>query len=429
MNCKSSTLLKPILLFFLLCSPYSLFCQNYISIAGKVVDSTTHKPLPYCTVKIEGTTQGIISNSKGIFQLIVPDSLRNKNLSFSFMGYNTRCIRISSLKKKNNLIALSSHKIPIKEVIVRQTTPEMIIRKAIRKIKDNYPDKAFRSNGYYREVLKENGQYVQYMEAYLETYNFAYPDTNQCQVRVVEAQTREDLQSIQFMQKEVKSRYKRIEKKAKRKGKEVEELDAATLKILFGGPHRILGTDPVRYRFYALDSSKMKKFSYTFEKDEVMDGHELYAIAFRSKRKIDYMKFSGLIYIDKETYAIVKLSMNGKFIMPVLAKPFLQAAGLSIEIPILKIDHEYASQNNKWYLHKSILTGDSYFAKQRIAKDNEYSHFEIIHAFVSTEARFENVAPIPKEQRLEHKSFSELIKEYNPEFWSTHNKIAIESIK
>jgi hypothetical protein len=305
----------------------------------------------------------------------------------------------------------------------------MIIKMAIRRIKYNYPTEPYRSNGYYREILKENGNYNQYLEAYLNTYNFSYLDTNQSQVKIVEAQKRDDLQSIQFMQKEVKNRYKRMKKRAKRKGEEVEDLDVASLNLLFGGPHRILGTDPIRYRFYALDSIKMKKVTYTFEKDEMLDGHELYTIAFKAKRKIDYIKFSGTIYIDKESYAIVKLSMNGKFILPIIAKPLLQAAGLSIEIPNLIIDHQYNSKNNKWYLHKSILRGDGYFAKHRIAKENENSHFEIEHAFVSTEAKFEHVRPIPKDEQLIHISFSELLKAYNSDFWSTHNKIAIESIK
>ncbi len=408
---------------------WHVYSQIYNQVNGRVIDSISHEPLSYSTIRIEGTTQGIISNEEGYFQIIVPDSLKNQNLCISYMGYNSYQTSISSLQNKSNVIEMSQSKIAIKEVIIRQNTPEAIIKMAIKRIKDNYPVQPYRSNGYYREILKENGNNIQYLEAYLNTYNFSYLDTNTSQVKVVEAQRRNDLQSIQFMQKEVKNRYKRIKKKAEKKGEEVEDLDVATLKLLFGGPHRILGTDPIRYRFYALDSTKMKKFNYTFEKDQVLDGHELYAIAFKAKQKIDYIKFSGTVYIDKKSYAIVELSMNGKFIMPFYAKPFLQAAGLSIEIPNLKINHQFSSENNIWYLHKSILRGDSYFAKQRIGKKNEYSHFEIEHAFVSTEAKFDNVKPIPKDEQLIHKSFSELLKEYNPEFWSTHNKIAIESIK
>jgi hypothetical protein len=406
-----------------------VYCQNYVQITGKIVDSASHQPLAYSTIKVENTTQGIISNKGGYFQILVPDSLLNSNLCVSYLGYNSYKQRISTLMNKSNIIKLPQSSFAINEVIIRRITPEMIIKMAIRRIKDNYPIEPYRSNGYYREILKENGNYVQYLEAYINTYNFSYLDTTESQVKVIQAQKRDDLQSIQFMQKEVKNRYKRIEKRAKKKGEEVEDLDIATLNLLFGGPHRILGTDPIRYRFFALDSTKMKKFTYTFEKDEMLDGNELFTIAFKAKRKIDYIKFSGTIYIDKESYAIVKLSMNGKFIMPIYAKPLLQAAGLSIEIPNLEIDHQYSSMNNKWYLHKSILRGDGYFAKQRIAKENENSHFEIEHAFVSTEAKFEHVGPIPKDEQLIHKSFSELLKEYDSEFWSTHNKIAIESIK
>ncbi len=406
-----------------------IYGQNYIQITGKVVDSAYLQPLAYSTIKIENTTKGIISNEAGYFQLLVPDSLKNGILSVSFLGYNTYRKNISALRNESNIIKLCRSRIPISELIIRQTTPETIIRMAIRRIEYNYPIQPYRSNGYYREILKENDNFVQYLEAYINTYNFSYLDTNQSQVKIVEAQQRDDLQSVQFMQKEVKNRYKRIKKRAEKKDEEIDDLDVATLKLLFGGPHRILGTDPIRYRFYVLDSTKMKKFIYTFGRDEILDGHELYSIVFTSKRKIDYMKFSGTVYIDKKSYAIVKLSMNGKFIMPILAKPFLQAAGLSIEIPNMKIDHQYSFENNKWYLHKSILTGDSYFGKYRIAKENESSHFEIEHAFVSTEAKFENIKPIPKDEQVIHKPLSELLKDYNPEFWSTHNKIAIESIK
>jgi len=299
------------------------YSQSYIQIKGVIVDSASNKPLPYSTIRIVGTTQGIISNEHGHFQILIPDSLKTSDLSVSYMGYNSFQASIRSLTGKSNIIKLSSSKIPIKEVIIRRQTPEAIIKMAIRRIKHNYPMEPFRSDGYYREILTENSEYIQYLEAYLNTYNFSYLDTSLSQVKVVEAQKRDDLQSIQFMQKEVEKRHKRMEKRAKKRGEEVEDLDVATLKILFGGPHRILGTDPIRYRFYALDSTKMKKFAYTFEKDQVFDGHELYSIAFKAKRKIDYIKFSGTVYIDKETYAIVKLSMNGKFVMPVYAKPFL----------------------------------------------------------------------------------------------------------
>ncbi|MEM6814928.1 MAG: TonB-dependent receptor [Bacteroidota bacterium] len=61
--------------------------KNNVSISGLIVDSASGEPLVGATVRIENTSIGAIADATGEFKLSIPDSLLDKRLQFSYVGF------------------------------------------------------------------------------------------------------------------------------------------------------------------------------------------------------------------------------------------------------------------------------------------------------------------------------------------------------
>lgn len=105
-------------LYFL--SLLSLNAQYRIS--GYLEDEQSGEKLFGATIVVEGTTTGTISNFYGYFSLPVKDS--QTNLSFSFVGYQTR--KISFGLKSDTSLTIKLSPSQLQEVIVESTREEAI---------------------------------------------------------------------------------------------------------------------------------------------------------------------------------------------------------------------------------------------------------------------------------------------------------------
>ena len=79
-----------ILIAALMCSV--AFAQN-ISVSGNVTDSSTGEPVPFASVHLEGTTQGVSSDNEGHYSISVP---HDGMLVFSSIGYKTQVVTVAS---------------------------------------------------------------------------------------------------------------------------------------------------------------------------------------------------------------------------------------------------------------------------------------------------------------------------------------------
>ena len=79
--------MKPFsILFFVLVIPFTGFSQTTGTITGKVTDSKTGEPLPFCNVFINNTTLSTVTDLDGNFNLPnVPEG--GVEVGFSFIGY------------------------------------------------------------------------------------------------------------------------------------------------------------------------------------------------------------------------------------------------------------------------------------------------------------------------------------------------------
>lgn len=60
--------------------------NQQIKVTGTVIDASTNEPLPGVNIVVEGTQQGVVTDSKGYYSIVVPSSA--SVLVFSYIGYN-----------------------------------------------------------------------------------------------------------------------------------------------------------------------------------------------------------------------------------------------------------------------------------------------------------------------------------------------------
>lgn len=114
-NKKMKTFIYLVLLIQI---PFSLNSQTF-KVSGKVTDSETKEGLPFTNVMVFGYSIGTTSDKEGHFELILDDSLKNKTLVFSFVGYNSVKMGINNIGTMP--ILLTPQQYEIGEVIVRAT--------------------------------------------------------------------------------------------------------------------------------------------------------------------------------------------------------------------------------------------------------------------------------------------------------------------
>jgi TonB-linked SusC/RagA family outer membrane protein len=84
------------------------------TVSGTVTDATDGSPLPGVSVVVTGMSVGTTSNAKGVYTLSVPASA--KTISFSYIGYTTRQVTLTTEATLNASLTASSNS--LQEVVV-----------------------------------------------------------------------------------------------------------------------------------------------------------------------------------------------------------------------------------------------------------------------------------------------------------------------
>src|ERR1035437_6932518 len=129
MDCRKTSLF--VFLFILMFTPWI----KGANIAGKVTDET-NQPLPFVSVYLQGTTQGVTSNKEGNYSIELPAG--NHDLVFQFIGYQKHgeIVRVESAEQKITLnVKMDPQPYEIAEVTVSANAEDPayeVMRKAIK---------------------------------------------------------------------------------------------------------------------------------------------------------------------------------------------------------------------------------------------------------------------------------------------------------
>ncbi len=151
--------------------------QN-LTISARIIDKETREPLPFASVGIMGKPIGTISNLNGEFDFHFPQQYRNEIFVISMLGYqNYEVPAWTLIESKDSEIALSKSTTILNTVVISDSLQGGdILRIALTRIEQNYPENPFLLEGFYRDLKKVGGTYVSLLEAAIKIYDDNYKE-------------------------------------------------------------------------------------------------------------------------------------------------------------------------------------------------------------------------------------------------------------
>jgi hypothetical protein len=168
-------------LFFLISSTF-LFSINYPLvycqqpyIRGNVIDSKTSEPVPFAALHLKNSQVGIYTNAEGDFRILNSPGFQSDSLIVTCIGFRRysmafsklRISEMNNLKLVHNIYSLNEVRISARKR--RILSPGIIIARALRNIKKNYPVEPFSYVSYYRDYQKDSINYLNLNEAIIQT--------------------------------------------------------------------------------------------------------------------------------------------------------------------------------------------------------------------------------------------------------------------
>ncbi len=298
-----------------------IYCQQPDYVRGKVIDSKTSKPVPFATIRLKNSLVGVISNAEGDFRILNNPGFQSDSLIVSCIGFYRLSVAFSdlettgmnNLKLVPNIYVLSEVRVTARK---RRLSPELIIARALRNIKNNYPFTQYSYVSYYRDYQKDSSNYLNLNEGIIQTLDkgFAFPsDSNRYRLLYFK-------KNMDLLTKNVTPYYDLPE---------TDHSDYWFKKI----PHAIVG-DQYGNEFFILlahdtfRNYNKRSFSYVhtlmmdFLKNHwfstpfgVYEGSTLlYRIDFSAKRKVTEDTYQGTIFIQPDDYSIHKLEYSGSYL-------------------------------------------------------------------------------------------------------------------
>ena len=151
------------------------FIAQESNLNGIVIDSESNIPIPYVDVYYSSNNKSTVTNNNGLFNIS-----KNKKLDdflvFSSFDYKSDSIQVRSIKS-NKSITIKLQKIKnsviLNEVVLKGTnalSAKEIVKKAKKKIKDNYVQTPFNQKFFYKVQEYKNDSLLCNEEALIETY-------------------------------------------------------------------------------------------------------------------------------------------------------------------------------------------------------------------------------------------------------------------
>ncbi|MFD1873468.1 carboxypeptidase-like regulatory domain-containing protein [Hymenobacter bucti] len=268
------------LLLWLLASP--ALAQEAQVLRGLVLDAETHQPLPFAQVGIAGNKLGTSTNQEGRFALRVPAAYTTTELEVALLGYRRYTRPLPPLPAPELRIELARSPAALGTVAVSSSVTG-IIREAVVRIPRNYPARATRLTGFFRESDDDGAgrDYYYLSEGVLlvDKASYQYPNDDG-QVQILEAR-KVDL-------------------------RDTLHATPSLLNIEWSAgpfvPHRF---DFVHNRAEFIRPSQFKNYQYRLTPQTTFEGRPVYVIAFGPRPGTDRANFAGELYIDEQSYAFL----------------------------------------------------------------------------------------------------------------------------
>ncbi|WP_299578597.1 carboxypeptidase-like regulatory domain-containing protein [uncultured Sunxiuqinia sp.] len=367
------------------------------NLSGSLQDSQSRELIPYGSISVLGHPFGTISNVDGEFNLKIPPEYESDTLVISCMGYARRYLLLDTLQHNPLNILLDPVEIKLREVKVTAVDALQIMDKLDENIAQNYPTNNQLMTSFYREVLKQDNDYINVSEAIMDILKIDY--TNRF---------RED--QIRFL-----------------KGRKSPEVEPSFHLVDFkmqGGPYYINKLDVIKTMDSFIDKEFRNYYSYAVEQVISYENRPTYVVLFKPNAKIDNLTYKGKLYVDQETFALVhaefSLSRDGK---KSARRSLIKKKPHGFRVRPIDLDYSvsYKQHHNKWYF-STAQASVKFHVKSRHDKIN--SVFHSVSDLLVTDHRATNLRRFKRQENFNSSDiFSEIISDYDENFWGNYNVI------
>jgi len=367
---------------------------KYFFLKGKIIEPKKENPIRYASVSILNKPTGTISNHDGDFLLkIHPDNISD-TVIFSCLGYKQLLIEASKILDED-IFVLEPMSIRIREVKVTATTPHQLLDNIRKNVAKNYSNQTKLMTAFYRETVKQDGDYINVSEAVLELLKAPYTNTKNDLVRLKKGRKSPDVQPFRWVN------FK-----------------------LMGGPFSIISLDVVKTMERFIDKDYEELYKYKISKVIWYNNSPVYVLEFQPISTIHFPYFIGEIFVHRETFAILhaefRFDKTGlkKAVQTMIKK---KPRGVKARPSYVRYTVNYQQYQGKWHL---VTAQASVKIKIRSKRDRLNSEFHSVSDLLVTDIQPTELKRFARDESIRSRDiFVEMIDEYDPDFWGNYNII------
>lgn len=292
-------------------------------VKGKITDETSKDALIFADIVIKDSNISTITNSDGEFVLKVPDSLVNKSIIISNLGYQKKELLISDLDNYSN-ITLTPAITELNAVEIKTfKDAEALVRETLKKKSTLYNSNTALMTAFYRETIKKRGRNASLSEAVVQIHKQPYDNSKNDAIALIKA----------------------------RKSTNYKRLDTLALKLQ-GGPFSNLYTDIIKYPEYIFTNEDMPLYNFSFDKSTQINDNKVFVVNFKQKPSIKTPLYYGKLYIDAKTFALTNAVYSLNVENRALASEmYVRKKPRKVDVYPTQATYRvnYRTQNDKWY--------------------------------------------------------------------------------
>ena len=378
---------RTIAFLFLLISNLVSAQKEVITVKGQLLDSETSQPIPFASIYLKNSAMGTTSNIEGYFVFHIPVQNKSGTIVISAMGYASieRTLNSFSILEK---IVLKPQINRLDEVQLSASkdkvlTAKEIVRKAYKRISENYPTKPYILEGFVRDLQKEDDTYVEYLEC---AAKYRYQGTQ------VKREPSIELLGVRSSGIAEKHPWN---KNMERKNSLIDLVEDDFIRFNYGP---ILGK---------------KGWKYEIESILTYDNRLVYKIA-----GLEKPFQTATLYIDAKTFAFVRMELTRKAIKNRSWRRRFTNGALQVYYNVVfeyqeyqgKMYLKYQKEEDHWRIFKGLESNKVLFTK--------YPKKELFINNIITE----DVADYPFKRNMNvGASIENQVEKFDTDFWATYN--------
>ena len=303
--------------------------ENFKEYKGVVMNARSKKTLEFATLSVSNTNISSVSNLDGEFSLKVPLESLGESVVISYLGYNTLRMPLSQLTAEGNKIEMVEAFEKLPDVNIADVDAYAVMKRAMENRGKNTLKEPLIVKAFYRESIKKRRTYASLSEAVVDIYRSPFASEAKDYVTLDRA----------------------------RKSTDYKKIDTLVIKLQ-GGPYNNIGMDMVRNRDLFFSYDMFDIYNFKFDKMVNMNNNNVYVIDFEQKRSIVEPFYKGKLYIDADTYSLVKTEFSLNLDNMVKAKKFF-VKKKPINADVIPLDTkyivDYREQDGKWHFNYSRI--------------------------------------------------------------------------